>query len=285
MLRQIIWQKIGRILLWVLFGLLLVRGAADILVPRRQAEAPLHPAPPIWVDRQAYETQALLFTRDYLTWRVDKPAERLERLRGWVSGGLISRFQFELDSTTRDQTVIGAWVYSSQRLSETEAQVVVVSQVSDASSSESPNPRWVWLSIPVARLGESLSVVDLPTRLPAPSAANLDRPASGGAEIPDSNGEVRDLVDSFLRAYAAGTPAQLRYFLAPGVTLTGLGGASEYTGLVELKVLRSDTGTVAVAEAVLTDQVSQAHLHQRFVLRLVRQQERWLIQDMEERGN
>ena len=159
--------------------------------------------------------------------------------------------------------------------------VTVAAQVTTA---DPVGARWLWLAVPVNRQGRGYGVYDLPTAVPAPEAPARAASAADGREQADPGGEVRDLVDSFLRAYAQGTSAQLRYFLAPGTALAGLGGVLEYAGLDDLRVLSSEGGSRALAVAVLRDPVSRARLHQRFVLDLVRQQERWVIKDMLESG-
>lgn len=277
-----LWRQLGRWLLWLLVALLLVRGAADLIAPRPPAAAPVPPpAVPEWTDRQAYEAQAVFFVRDYLTWRPGQGTERAARLRTWAAPDVVDRLESDLDSGVGEQSVAGAWAQGSRRLDGTRALVTVAAQVTTA---DPVGARWLWLAVPVNRQGRGYGVYDLPTAVPAPEAPGRLASAADGREQADPGGEVRDLVDSFLRAYAQGTPAQLRYFLAPGTALAGLGGVLEYAGLDDLRVLSSEGGSRALAVAVLRDPVSGARLHQRFVLDLVRQQERWLIKDMLESG-
>ena len=278
----LLWRQLGRWLLWLLVALLLVRGAADLIAPRPPAAAPVPPpAVPEWTDRQAYEAQAVFFVRDYLTWRPGQGAERAARLRTWAAPDVVDRLESDLDSGGGAQAVAGAWAQGSRRLDGTRVLVTVAAQVTTA---DPVGARWLWLAVPVNRQGRGYGVYDLPTAVPAPEAPARAASAADGREQADPGGEVRDLVDSFLRAYAQGTSAQLRYFLAPGTALAGLGGVLEYAGLDDLRVLSSEGGSRALAVAVLRDPVSRARLHQRFVLDLVRQQERWVIKDMLESG-
>lgn len=278
----LLWRQLGRWLLWLLVALLLVRGAADLIAPRPPAAAPVPPpAVPEWTDRQAYEAQAVFFVRDYLTWRPGQGAERAARLRTWAAPDVVDRLESDLDSGVGEQSVAGAWAQGSRRLDGTRVLVTVAAQVTTA---DPVGARWLWLAVPVNRQGRGYGVYDLPTAVPAPEAPARAASAADGREQADPGGEVRDLVDSFLRAYAQGTSAQLRYFLAPGTALAGLGGVLEYAGLDDLRVLSSEGGSRALAVAVLRDPVSRARLHQRFVLDLVRQQERWVIKDMLESG-
>ena len=301
-MKDLLWRTLGRWLLWALLALLLVRGAADLLLPHRPAAAPAAAATaPEWSDRQAFEAQALLFVRDYFSWGAGGPDERSARLRTWAAPDVVDRLAADLGDGVQGQQVQGAWVQGARRIDPLRAVVTVAVQVVADPAGEShpgntpagtpaavlanPPARWFWLAVPVARQGDRYGIYDLPTPLPAPGPPGRQPATYTRPEVPDVGGEIRDLVDSFLRAYAQGTPAQLRYFLAPGAAMAGLGGALAYTELSDLRVVSSGSGTVALAVAVLQDPVTHARLHQRFVLDIVRQQERWLVNNMLESGD
>jgi hypothetical protein len=99
----------------------------------------------------------------------------------------------------------------------------------------SVNGQLMELGVPIAASGGGVVVSGEPAWLPAP--AQISVPATV-AQSPDpaARSELNSELPAFFQAYGAGTG--LTRFLAPGVSLTGLGGTVSFDGIAGLYVPR-----------------------------------------------
>jgi Conjugative transposon protein TcpC len=140
------------------------------------------------------------------------------------------------------------------------------------------------LGVPLYASGGGLVVSGEPAWLPAPSAASPPntRAASSG---PVAQSVFSSQLSAFFQAYASGDQATLNRFLAPGVSVSGLGGAVSFGSIASLTVspggaTRDITVTV---NWVLPGQVSQVapQLAETYDMSVVEQQSgRWYVEDI-----
>jgi len=71
--------------------------------------------------------------------------------------------------------------------------------------------------------------------LPAPAPISLP-PAAAQGSNPAAQSQLNNELPAFFQAYANGDSAALDRFLAPGVSLTGLGGAASFDSIAALHV-------------------------------------------------
>jgi hypothetical protein len=106
------------------------------------------------------------------------------------------------------------------------------------------------LGVPVAAAGGGLVVSGEPAWLPAPQ--RILPPATTAPRGSDqvARGQLMNELPAFFQAYASGDSAALSRFLAPGTSLTGLGGAATFDSISALHV-PPGTGTRQITVTVI----------------------------------
>jgi hypothetical protein len=99
----------------------------------------------------------------------------------------------------------------------------------------SVNGQLVELGVPIAASGAGVVVSGEPAWLPAPAQIALP-PAAAGRSDPVAQSQLNSELPAFFQAYASGDSAALNRFLAPGVSLTGLGGTVVFDSIASLHV-------------------------------------------------
>ena len=91
------------------------------------------------------------------------------------------------------------------------------------------------LGVPIAASGQDVAVSGEPAWLPAPAPIS---PPATGARGPDpvAQSQLMRELPAFFQVYGSGDSAALRPYLAPGVSVTGLGGALAFDSIAALDV-------------------------------------------------
>ncbi len=97
------------------------------------------------------------------------------------------------------------------------------------------NGQLMELGVPVASSGAAVVVSGEPALLPAPAPISLPPAAAQGSD-PVAQSQLSNELPAFFQAYANGDSAALNRFLAPGVSLTGLGGTVSFDSMAALHV-------------------------------------------------
>lgn len=200
-------RRIGRLALWALLALLLFRGVEGVLSsPTPQASqgpADVNGSPL----REESSAFAVRFARAYLA----EPS--LRSLGDYFAGGTSPN----VGSRTPGRDVAQAEVTQTRRLSGDRAIVTIACELLGG--------RVLYLAVPIVRdSAGGVAALGAPSLVAAPETAGLEaertQPLSGA-----DAGAINELVDRFLAAYVSTTePADLSYYVAPGASVTPLGG-------------------------------------------------------------
>jgi Conjugative transposon protein TcpC len=265
--------RVGRVALWLLMIVLLVRGAAGLVggdgqtAVRGQARV----AAP-WPD-DAARAFAVRFVSAYLERSARDPEADARAITGFVSPELAGELPARWEQPAPRQTVRSAVVSGAVAVDARRALVTVAATVAAARVSTR------LVTVPVARdAGGGLVVYDLPSLAPAPSLATVGREL-GEPLLGSEGAEVRDVLTRFLRAYLAGDAGGLTYLVPPGTRIGASTGGFE---LVELGSVAA-VGTRGSASRLLVlatvqarDVESRAVYALRFRVRLLRR-DRWYV--------
>jgi hypothetical protein len=172
------------------------------------------------------EAYALQFAQVYLNFSPDQQNQRAQQLTQFIPSGASENdpeFGWNGSGTLRLQSanVAGIDVQNGNT-----AIVTVLATVNDV---------LMELGVPIYASGGGIVVSGEPAWLPAPSTI---QPASQQQASPDvsAQNELQSQLQAFFKAYASGDTATLNRFLAPGATLTGLGGAVTFGSITQLFV-------------------------------------------------
>lgn len=258
----------GRVAIWTVLGLLLIRGvvAEPTGTPRVAAKpsAALDPATSAF---------AVRFARTYLA----DP-----------SGAALTAFLAEgarVGAGTPPQEETGdvaqAEVSDVEDLGGGRAVLTVACELRDA--------RTLYLAVPIVRSGaDEVAALGAPSMVAAPGAAGVDSNEQPQAVAGPDAGAIQGLVAKFLPEYLAGGDAgSLSYFLAPGATVRPLGGAIEFRTITGVTQLGSGEGPSrsVLAAARVGDPASGAVYPVAYRLELVKRGGRWYVEAVEGAGS
>ncbi len=99
----------------------------------------------------------------------------------------------------------------------------------------SVNGQLMELGVPIAASGSGVVVSGVPAWLPAPPQISLPLSASRSSD-PLAQSQLMNELPAFFQAYANSDSAALNRFVAPGVSLTGLGGTVAFDSIASLHV-------------------------------------------------
>ncbi len=218
-------RSLGRVAIWALLGLLLVRGAGAVLAGPRAAERV--GAGEDAAAEQASGALAVRFARVFLA---DPEPRALAPFM--VEGARLGAARPPADS---GEGVAQAEVASTEELGGGRAILTVACELRDG--------RTVYVAVPIvrSRAGEA-AALGAPSIVAAPGVVGADpeqpRPLAGAGAA-----QIRRLLARFLPDYLrAGRGAKLSYLLAPGAGVEPLAGAVRFLSLRSLAQLGAGEG-------------------------------------------
>jgi hypothetical protein len=272
---------------WLFLAWVFLRGAVSIVAPPppvgAQVPAPVAPAaePP---ERETPGAFAALFAREYLTWEVGGEADRASRLAPFLARHIDAQAGWSAGPKAASQTAEFTLPFRLVQQSDNRWLVTVAARVSVKREGAAVS-RTLYLAVPVAQTKEGYVVYDYPTLVPAPPrVGELDGPLLRGDEIPDPGDQVRTLLTSFFKAYAAGGGADVAYYLEPGLQVKGLEGALVFQRISELTLRQVQDQTWAAVLVTWEDPVTGTLLRQRYTLQLVERDGRRYIKEIVQKG-
>lgn len=226
----------GRWLLWllraVLWGSLLIvafRGVTAIVFDQDRA-APAratiaHPAAGQFPVSLA-EAYAANFGRVYLNFSPQNQALREEELQAFLPAAVAAAdpdlgWDGVGEMSLQSEQVAGIAVQDRQH-----AVVTLLALV---------NGELMELGVPIAASGQDVVVSGEPAWLPAPAAISPSAAAIHGTDAA-AQSQLMNELPAFFQAYGSGDSVALRSYLAPGVSVTGLGGVLTFDSVVTVQV-------------------------------------------------
>jgi hypothetical protein len=253
----------GRVTLWAVLGLLLVRGAGSVLAGPARGEPT---ARPTGLSNPATSAFAVRFARAYLSGASSQelapllaPGTRVPPRGAAVPGVEVEQ----------------AEVAGSEAVGAGQAIVTVACELADA--------RTVYLAVPTVREGaDGVAAAGAPAVVAGPAGVGEDvaspRPIAG----PEA-AAIGELVRRFLPAYfSASEPADLSYLLAPGAVVVPPGNGLRPLGVTSVKQIGDGEGRhrTVLATVRVRDPLSGAGFGLAYRLDVARRG-RWYVDRVE----
>ncbi len=276
--RWLVWPM--RIILWSVILIVGYRGVMAIVLNETPAStnatapAPASSTPPFPVTLG--EAFALQFGQAYLNFTPATATQRAKQLAAFIPANVAAvqpQFGWNGAGALRLQSeqVAGIDVRSANN-----AVVTLLATV---------NGRLVELGVPLyASSGNAIVVSGEPALLPTPSAASPPNTPQASSDS-TAQSALAGQLPAFFQAYASGDQATLNRYLAPGVSLTGLDGAVNYSSIASITVPHGgDTRDITVTvNWTLPEQVRTgvATLVQTYDMTVIDQQSgRWYVKEI-----
>jgi hypothetical protein len=277
--RWLVWTF--RVVVWVILLVIGYRGVMAIVLnetpPANSNPAPTAPATSGFPVQQA-SAYALQFGQVYLNASPAQASQRASDLAsflppgapdpqlGWNGGGSL---------TLQSEEVAGVRVHDAQH-----ATVTLLARV---------NGTLMELGVPVYAKAGGMVVSGEPAWLAAPATATPPSPPPVTSDDAAQSTLMRQL-PAFFAAYASGDQSTLGRFLAPGTTLTGLGGSVVFGSVTGVTApvggnVRHIVATVVwkipgqSGKAAGTGNTA-ANLEMTYALTIVKQQDTWYVQSI-----
>ncbi len=222
--RWLVWTF--RAVLWAVLLLVVYRGVTAIVLgetqPRTTAGS-VSPSPGSGFPVTLADAYALQFGEVYLNFSQGTATQRENQLAGFVPAG--SDPQLGWNGT-------GSLQLQSEQVAGTDVQdashavITLLAKV---------NGRLMELGVPIYATHAGLVVSGEPAWLPAPSGVSVPSPASVASDSATQTVLMNQL-PSFFQAYGSGNEATLGRFLAPGASVSGLGGAVTFKSITAISV-------------------------------------------------
>jgi hypothetical protein len=266
---------LGRVALWCLILVLLVRGLNDVLSARapEPAASPTPAAAAEWPGDEA-RAFAVRFTRAYLGYVPRDGAADAAELRGLVSPEIANAVVPVTAAERRPPAVREVIVAGARRVDDRRALVTVAATVAGSTV-----PRF--LTVPVARDDASgLVVSDLPAFSAAPpravvSAQQLE-PLSGS-----DRAAIEDLLTRFFKSFLAGDSDQLAYLAPAGTRLQAVAAPLQLAGVDSVSVIPGGSGVRWLSVSLRArDRDSEVIYGLRYRVRVV-QGDRWYVASLD----
>jgi hypothetical protein len=264
-------RAVGRVALWALIALLLVRGTADVLAGERSdvtSEDRDAAAVAVWPDEQA-QAFAASFARAYLSFAPGRREQHGRELARFMAPELAAAAMPEV-VRRGEQEVADAVPAGSTRLDADRALVTVAVGLAG-------RPGVRYLAVPVGRDEHGgLVVYDLPSFVAAPPRGIVELPESEPLPA-DERAELEGVLTRFLRPFLAGDSAGLEYLVPAGERVRAVLPPLELVDVDGIALLAGDGGRRVVAvELRARDASSGAVFRLRYRVALVRAG-RWFV--------
>jgi len=275
--RWLVWTF--RVAVWVVLLVIGYRGVMAIILnetpPANSSPAATAPATPGFPAQEA-SAYAMQFAQVYLNASPATASQRASDLAsflppgatdpqlGWNGGGSLS---------LQSEQVAGVRVQDAHY-----AIVTLLARV---------NGKLMQLGVPVYAAAGGMAISGEPAWLPAPETVTPPAPQPVISDDATQSALMRQL-PAFFAAYASGDQSTLGRFLAPGTTVTGLGGSVVFGSVTSVTApvggdVRQIVATVVwkipgqPGKAARTEN-SPANLEMAYALTIVRQHGTWYIQ-------
>jgi hypothetical protein len=270
--------RCGRLILWLTIGLLLARGAGDLV-----ASQPPTTRPGVqrtgeragWPD-DAARAFAVEFASAYLHHAPGEPSSEYGRRIGvFVSAEIAGELIPRVPGRVPGQTVESAMVARVESVDARHALITVAAQVAAERTLVTRR-----LVVPVARDERGALVVhDLPSFAATAPPGRAPAPQSQPLVDPDHD-QIEDMLTRFFRAYLTGATDELTYLTPPGVRIAAVAGRFELVSPVAvaepIPPLRSRDTRLVVVAVQARDALSRAVHALRYRVQLVRR-DRWYV--------
>ena len=234
--RWLIWTF--RFVVWAVLLIIGYRGVTAIVMPDKNSSG--SSGAPAADPNQGFpvamaEAYALQFGSVYLNFSPADADERAKELAAFLPSGASDQLGWNGAGSLQLQSeqVAGIKVADSHH-----AVVTLLARASD---------QLFELGVPVYAADGGLSISAEPALLPPPARATTPQPPNQSSD-PDAADALGRQLPAFFQAYASGDPVTLGRFLAPGATVTGLGGSVTYHSIAGIYVPPGgDSRTITVS--------------------------------------
>ncbi len=290
--KTVIFQKIGRVILWTLIIFLILRGIGTLFVNSETDEAQrlINEFVSDKGYRERVELEAAAFAEgfamEYFTY--ERGGDYEERLYKYSPSSLT------LPSPGYGKTkALAARSYGLEWYSDNQLDVKVAVKVLYELEVEEQMERKiqqvedeVYIAVPVIEQEGRYMVEDYPAVLPAPPKADANRRFYSGDGVDTAvQNEIKEVLESFFKTYFSGSPGEISYYIHENQRVQGLENRYTLSRLDNVRVFfRELEGEyLALVELTIIDDISKLSHKQGYHVEMIKSNNRYYVKDFKTR--
>lgn len=284
-IKSLVPKKAMRIILWVILGILMLRGVVGLIKPDQSSELykNLKDELVLFENQNKLQEEANSFAegfiREFLNFKQGSGEEYKNRITKYMSLQALSSVNTTLVS---DLLVLDATTIKSTSYEANKYNVDVRAKVQYATGITKD----LFLRVPVAANNGLFTIEDVPLFIAEPGKAEVESEQISGTTV-DTNitNNIKDTLDKFLRVYAEGQAGEITYYLSDAnIELKSLNGNLKFKGISELNVYStSENKFMAIVKFSLEDQEIKQEMKQVARLSLVFKESKYYIEKFDTR--
>ncbi|MDK2919618.1 MAG: hypothetical protein PWQ37_2351 [Candidatus Petromonas sp.] len=300
-LKTVIFQRIGKGLLWTLVVFLILRGIGTLFEGDETVSAKEMINELIktkeYKERVEYEATSFAegFVYEYMTTSRDSE-DYLNRLKKYIP-----TYLYSLADKVNNETatkVLEANAYKIDWISENQLNVSVRAKVEYTSFEKQEDGREpkvvklsnVYIKVPVTEKDGKYLVEDYPAFLPEPQKADIKFNFYSGEGVDgETSKEIEGVLENFFKTYYSGNSGEISYYMVDNVKIKGTEGRFKLNKVEEVRsynLNKEGTEIFSIVRLTIIDSISSREFEQRFNVNLIRKDNRLYIKDFDVRtGN
>lgn len=286
-------QKVGRIILWVLIGFLLLRGIGSIL--RRNSVDDINNKVNELVSNSTRRSAiaegagayAEGFAKEYMTYKAGNGEEYRIRLSKYLPSylnGLSANIVTESNVQALGAEVLSKDFYSDNQINvDVKVNVKYTKPAQNANGSGAQNEeiiRNVFLRVPVIEKDGMFVIEDMPSFIAQPNNASVEFDAySGTAADQETTQSIQEMLQSFIKTYYEGNEGEISYYMSDSNNkVKGLNGLFKFISIDQVNVYTIKSNEyVSLVNFVVQDPISKQDLKQRIHVEIVKKDNKYYI--------
>lgn len=290
--------KVIRTVVWTLIVIVFILGIYQVVVSKRpKVVENIYKYEFAESESEKAKTLAESFVREYLTFDGVHDDYR-ERVKGY----LVSGIALSNPLTGGKSKVTDTKVWSVEKLDDNHSNIVVRAEVVlvnpnklvqkyDANGKVVSMPteitKTIYVSVPIGADSGKVIVDDYPAFVPTPNLANIEMQTYSSEDTleKEDEEEVKKTLTDFLQVYHEGTAGQIKYFFEEDPKIDGLKGSFTFSRIVSFQGYTNGEGkATAIVVVESKEKELETVFNQRYLFTLTRVEDRWIIDDMKNRG-
>lgn len=287
-IKTVVFQKIGRVILWTLIIFLILRGIGTLFVSSETGEA--RGLIDSFVKERSYqervEREAASFAEGFATeyFTYERGDDYEQRIRKYMTtqASIVSNNYGKVKAL--NVRSYGVDWFSSNQINVSVAvklRYEKLHRIGEESSVELIEDT-IYVLVPVMEKEGRYIIEDHPAVVPPPDKAEINPMYFTGSGLDSSVvAEVTEVLESFFRTYYSGTPNEISYYMHQNQRVKGLENRYKFKSLESVRAYEGSTKDeiLVLVELLIQDAVSEINYKQGYHLTLIKENQRFYIKD------
>ncbi len=296
-IKTVIFQRIGRVILWTLIIFLIFRGIGSLFNKNEAAEAEVlineFISTADYKDEVEREAAAFAerFAREYFTYDRNDISDYEKRVKSFVP----SYVSIDARNYGNGKTnVLNTNVYNVEWFKDNQLNVYVSAKIQydqeiqeDEETVRQVIEDDVSIVVPIMEKEGQYAVEDLPAIITVPQKANINGEYYTGATVSDERSDqIESVLENFFKTYYSGNSGEISYYMHENQNINGLEGRYSLISLGSVRTFeaKAENEYFSIVNLSIEDAISKVHFNQNFNVSLVQKDGRYYIKDFDIRA-